>query len=634
MRKKTMKPKPILSIFFFVLLLGLVACTAAGGAEPTVEDSHGSANGEEAVNDVSTNKVAVDDCVEAEPGRYQMIASSQGVCFLYPDTYDVSQGEDGSLTLYVRSLLNTEAPLATIKTEALDGRSILEVIPDYPSDAELATMSLLTIELGGEQATVFDTLPGEEFNRRIIAVHEDRVIDIMIARIGAEYGAVGDQAEALYELITSTLQFIGVEPEAPLLAGPECPDAPVGTTLFTNGEDGFCLLLPDGYTVDDSLTTENGGRETAVYVGSPQDAAHARLFITVEDAGGRSLQDITSDKEAELEAAISGNDVVWSFGYMLDGVWANQFDQVPGQDLSRVLVLVKDGFLYTLTFVPNDAAAGDAYSDMQVLYDTVVDSFSFLWQPAAVIADERSATQGSDDSTWQASLAGGEWVAEARAVFPGGGGDYYRELVVSNRDKSISWTLVEETEPWAAGYSLPVPIYFTREGSQFYFTHQTTADGCGLFAGGSNLQQVDLGTGQVVEIAGTEGIGQAVSPDGATLALVRRTPEGVTLTLHDLLSGDEQQVPLLEEEAHQAGRIVWSPDGSGLVLTLAHEPCSAYWTHSIVQVDRVSLEQTILVERDERRFWSTEWLDDGIRLDNAEGNRWTLDLRSGQVTAH
>lgn len=37
---------------------------------------------------------------------------------------------------------------------------------------------------------------------------------------------------------------------------------------------------------------------------------------------------------------------------MLDGVPANQFDQVPGQDLSRQVVLVHNGRLYTLTFTP------------------------------------------------------------------------------------------------------------------------------------------------------------------------------------------------------------------------------------------------------------------------------------------
>jgi hypothetical protein len=68
---------------------------------------------------------------------------------------------------------------------------------------------------------------------------------------------------------------------------------------------------------------------------------------------------------------------MWSFGYMLDGIAANQFDQVPGQDLSRQVMMVNGGRLYTLTFTLDDPQA-NAYADMQILYDTVMDSFSFL----------------------------------------------------------------------------------------------------------------------------------------------------------------------------------------------------------------------------------------------------------------
>ncbi|MCL4267033.1 MAG: hypothetical protein KJ069_27890 [Anaerolineae bacterium] len=59
---------------------------------------------------------------------------------------------------------------------------------------------------------------------------------------------------------------------------------------------------------------------------------------------------------------------------------ANQFDQVPGQDLSRQVVLVRDGRFYTLTFIPDDPEAGEVYAEMQTVYDMVLDSFNFLWQ--------------------------------------------------------------------------------------------------------------------------------------------------------------------------------------------------------------------------------------------------------------
>lgn len=374
-----MKNKSLFTLML-IILLALAACTPDGGTELTAETAanQGDAAAVQTETETVSDKTSVANCPAAVPGAHQLIDAAQGICFLYPDSYDVFQGEDGSLTLYVRSLLNTEAPLAVVRLEALNGRPIQEIIPDYPSDAELAAMSLLTIELGGEQATVLDNLPGQDLNRRVIATHDGRLVDMMVARIGEEYGAVGEQAEALYQMMTETFQFIGIEPEAPLLAGPECPEPVVGTTLFTNAEDGFCLLLPDGYAVDDSLTTDNGGAETAVYVDSLMDSAHPRLFITVEEANGRSLNDITAEKAAEVEA-IMGSSPMWTFGLMLDGVPANQFDQAPGQDLTRQVVLVRDGRFYTLTFIPDDPEAV-AYADLQILYDTVMDSFSFLWQ--------------------------------------------------------------------------------------------------------------------------------------------------------------------------------------------------------------------------------------------------------------
>jgi len=368
-----LKHQLLLIMLMLSALFAQVACSASATADPN----------EIALVQTETvpqeAKISVEKCAQPVPGTLQLIYAAVGVCFLYPEKFGVFQAEDGSLTLYVRSLLNTEAPLATIRFTPLDGRPIQEVVPDYPSDAELATMSFPVIELGEEMATVFDNLPGQDTNRRVIAVHNDKVYDLMIARIGEDYGAVGEEAEDLYDLITGSFQFIGTEPNAPLLAGPECPQAVDGKDAYTNAEDGFCMLLPAGYTVDDSLTTGDGGTETAVYIGSLQDVTHAHLFITVLDAGGRSLEEITAEKAAGLEESVPGFEANYSFGTMLDGVPANQFDGVPGQDLSRQVVLVHDGRLFTFSFIPDDPDSAEAYAEMQTLYGTVLDSFNFFW---------------------------------------------------------------------------------------------------------------------------------------------------------------------------------------------------------------------------------------------------------------
>ena len=117
--------------------------------------------------------------------------------------------------------------------------------------------------------------------------------------------------------------------------------------------------------------------ETVVYVGSLMDTSHPRLFINADPAGGRSLDDVSSAKAAEIEG-IMGKAAMWSLGMMLDGVPANRFDRVPGQVLSRQVLLVRGNRLYTLTFIPDDPDVAGVYEEMQLLYELVMESFSFL----------------------------------------------------------------------------------------------------------------------------------------------------------------------------------------------------------------------------------------------------------------
>ncbi len=102
-----MKSKTLFMLMLFALLV-LVACNAAAGVEPANETTDPSDTPVvEEIVVTAADKVSVANCPEPAPGAYQLIYAAEGICFLYPDNYDVFQGEDGSLTLYVRSLLNT-----------------------------------------------------------------------------------------------------------------------------------------------------------------------------------------------------------------------------------------------------------------------------------------------------------------------------------------------------------------------------------------------------------------------------------------------------------------------------------------------------------------------------------------------
>jgi hypothetical protein len=364
-----------LFIPMLLVLLAVVACNAAAGQGPAVETADPGAS-TTAQPDAGTkvDEASAPDCPEAAPGAHQLIDAARGICLLYPDAFDVFQHSDGGgYTLYIGSLLSQEAPSIAFTLEPANGRSLEQVTTQRLTDYAFPDTQSQAITLGGEPASMLDNLPGQDVNRRVVAIHDDRVVDIVISPIGENSGAVGEQAEAAYNMITSSFQFIGIDPEAPLIAGPECPEPVEDSTIYTNEPGGYCLLVLAVYTVHQ---IDPEASEMAFFVGTIQDVTHARLFISVEDAGGRSLDEVTAATKAEIEAAISDLDVMPSFGYMLDGVPANQFDQVPGQDLSRQVVAVHDNRLYKLTLIPDDPTT-DAYAEMQTLYDMVMDSFSF-----------------------------------------------------------------------------------------------------------------------------------------------------------------------------------------------------------------------------------------------------------------
>lgn len=381
--RKTVNHKSLLYLFLLLSLSSLVACspvsradTLSGDGPTLIAESESSR-----VPASSTGTASAPACPEAVPGTHQLLAPAQGICFLYPDTYNALQGEDGTITLYVRSLFGSHVPLASISYSAAEGQSLEEITAQRVLDYAWTETKPESITLGGEAAVMLDNLPGQDTNRRVVAVHDGRVYDLMISGIGANYGTAGELAEAFYETVIASFQFIEVEPEAPLRAGPECPEAKADTMLFTSEPQGYCLLLPAAYS---PLQVDEAGTEMAFYVDSMQERARARLVIKATDAGGRSLQEVTVDREAEIKRAVPGSDVMWSWGSLLDGEPANQFYQVPGQELSREVVVLHAGRLYTLTFAPDDPEAGETYAEMESLYDMVMDSFSFLWQSEGI----------------------------------------------------------------------------------------------------------------------------------------------------------------------------------------------------------------------------------------------------------
>jgi hypothetical protein len=147
-----------------------------------------------------------------------------------------------------------------------------------------------------------------------------------------------------------------------------CPEATAGTELLSVEEQGYCLLYPSRYSVE-----RPNPEETALVVGSLLDVSNPRVYIQFSDAGGRTVEQAADAVVADYPGFEIKRSRTKAGGYdaiVLDGV--------PGQDISRQVIVVQNDRLYRLTFVPASEDAGEVYTQMEEIYRTVVDSLNFF----------------------------------------------------------------------------------------------------------------------------------------------------------------------------------------------------------------------------------------------------------------
>lgn len=146
-----------------------------------------------------------------------------------------------------------------------------------------------------------------------------------------------------------------------------CAEPAAGMQLIRVSKHGYCLAYPAIYQVEQPHEAE-----MVFYQGALLDVEYARLQIKVEDAAGRTAQ-----KAADaLLKEFKGLDVARS-ELKLGGAPAVQLDGVPGQDLGRVVFVVKGKRLFKLTFITADSTEATRYAEMQALYAAVVGSWGF-----------------------------------------------------------------------------------------------------------------------------------------------------------------------------------------------------------------------------------------------------------------
>jgi hypothetical protein len=149
-----------------------------------------------------------------------------------------------------------------------------------------------------------------------------------------------------------------------------CPAATADTKLLTNAEDGYCLLYPG----EDSA--EFPGLVVINPISSPGDMpGDAWVYIEVQDASGRTAAQAADEA---IAAAGPGFDITQT-EVQVDGGPAIVVDGLPGQDSNRLVIIVRNNRLYTLTFMPwqPSAAGSGQMTALEHLYETILESIHF-----------------------------------------------------------------------------------------------------------------------------------------------------------------------------------------------------------------------------------------------------------------
>ena len=222
------------NIAFLFLALTLAACAQAARAEPLTNTSAPAVpvvpavvTQAEAANKEVTAVVTQPEaankieaiCIRNSEETQLLINIVQGYCLQYPVGYDIAFPNEMQIMLVKRSILNPEDPILFINVEPSYGRDVEQVANQLIADYSVPGLEVqrVYLEIDHEQAIMLDGLTGQDINRHVVVLHNDRLYHMTIMPMDGSPD-VRAQAEALYNLVTQSFNF---RPETNL-----CPDCP------------------------------------------------------------------------------------------------------------------------------------------------------------------------------------------------------------------------------------------------------------------------------------------------------------------------------------------------------------------------------------------------------------------------
>lgn len=173
---------------------------------------------------------------------------------------------------------------------------------------------------------------------------------------------------------TFTLSVEITTPPTPPSAA-NCPAPTAQTALFASAERPYCFLYPLG--MRSNLSVNHGGSFQTIVFGPPAqyslEPSAVHMWIEEQEpANGRSAREVAEERMAEYELTLPIEEIE------LGGETAVVFPGFLSPIQTRIIIVIHDNTVYTLTFGPYAYQTSITLPTVDELYEAVVDSFVFV----------------------------------------------------------------------------------------------------------------------------------------------------------------------------------------------------------------------------------------------------------------
>jgi hypothetical protein len=168
-------------------------------------------------------------------------------------------------------------------------------------------------------------------------------------------------------LIYSATQDYGSQTVAPT-PPPATETVTTPKKVVVNEPLGFCFSYPGEYTqVPDTGVLEISAPQI------PGTSTNEIFWLEISDANNRTTEEIVNQGLANT----SGKDVGrWTVS--LGGEPAQVLDGMPGQDLQRRVIIVRDASLYILAFMPTRSDNQAINHQLETLFEAITSSWVWM----------------------------------------------------------------------------------------------------------------------------------------------------------------------------------------------------------------------------------------------------------------